>query len=197
MLIIRKAMPEDSQSFVNLFLLSAPYFPIVFGKNIVYNLWELFQRRKNLFSYEHTFFAEIDGERAGMLLGYDWNTKNRENLNTGLMLLRFGGFKMLLLTPTYLKFNNTVGQFEKGEYYISNVAVYEIFRGKGVGRLLMQLAEDEAKNCGSMKIVLDVERGNVNAINFYRSLGFEENVEFHISLEKGFCLNFLRMIKVL
>lgn len=54
----------------------------------------------------------------------------------------------------------------------------------------MQMAEEEVKRCGSKRIVLDVEEENVNAINFYGSLGFEEKVKFHIPLGRGICLYF-------
>jgi len=71
MFTLRRGVKEAVQGFLNLSLLLAHYFPEVFGKNIVYILGKLFLKR-NHFSYEHTIFAEFNGERAGMLLGYGW-----------------------------------------------------------------------------------------------------------------------------
>jgi hypothetical protein len=32
----------------------------------------LFCQNRNLFSFEHTYFAELKGRKAGMVLGYGW-----------------------------------------------------------------------------------------------------------------------------
>lgn len=197
MLYVRRGLSQEVQDFVNLFLISAPYFPKVFGEVIVDVLKKSFQEPGNLLSYEHTYFAEVSGEIAGMLLGYDWRVKSKENLKTGFLLLKLSGLKMFLMLDTYLKFNNTVGRLDKFEYYISNIATYEKFRGKGVGKALMSIAEKEAKRSGCMRVVLDVERENVKAIAFYKSLGFEEKERFDISINKGGVLSFTRMVKLL
>lgn len=197
MLCVRCGLSQDVQDFVNLFLISAPYFPKVFGEEIVNVLKKSFQDPGNLFSYEHTYFAEVNGEIAGMLLGYDWRAKSKENLKTGFLFLKFSGLKMFLRLDTYLKFNNTVGRLDKFEYYISNIATYEKFRGKGVGKALMSVAEKEAKRSGCRRVVLDVERKNVKSIAFYKNLGFEENERFDISIGKGEVLDFMRMVKLL
>jgi RimJ/RimL family protein N-acetyltransferase len=47
------------------------------------------------------------------------------------------------------------------------------FRGKGIGRKLMQRTIDAAFAFGLTRIELTVREGNVNAIALYRSLGFE------------------------
>ena len=197
MLTIRRGLPEDVQDFVKLFLLSSPYFPMAFGRRIINVLKTLFQRKKNLFSYEHTFFADFNDEKAGMLLGYDWKAKRRENIQTGLMILRFSGWDFFAKIDTYLKFNRTVGSLWAEEYYISNIATYENFRGKGVGKALMGSAEEEAQKCGCRKVVLDVEEENLSAIMFYKKLGFKEQERFLIYLSNGLELRFLRMVKLL
>ncbi len=46
------------------------------------------------------------------------------------------------------------------------------FRGKGIGRQLMQRAIDAAFAFGLTRIELTVREGNVNAIALYKSLGF-------------------------
>jgi len=197
MLRVRCGLTQDVQDFVNLFLISAPYFPKVFGEEIVNVLKKSFQDPANLFSYKHTYFAEVNGEIAGMLLGYDWRGKSKENLKTGFLLLKFSGLKMFLRLDTYLKFNNTVGRLDKFEYYVSNIATYENFRGMGVGKALMESAEEEAWKYGCRKVVLDVEEENLSAIMFYKKLGFKEQERFLIYLSNGLELRFLRMVKLL
>jgi len=46
-------------------------------------------------------------------------------------------------------------------------------RGMGYGRSLMQAMEDEFRRMGCVEAVLEVEAGNIPAINLYRSLGYE------------------------
>jgi ribosomal protein S18 acetylase RimI-like enzyme len=47
------------------------------------------------------------------------------------------------------------------------------FRGKGIGRKLMQRAIDAAFEFGITRIELTVRESNVNAIALYKSSGFE------------------------
>jgi ribosomal protein S18 acetylase RimI-like enzyme len=47
------------------------------------------------------------------------------------------------------------------------------FRGRGIGRQLMQTTIDAAWQCGMTRIELTVREHNANAIALYKSLGFE------------------------
>lgn len=60
-----------------------------------------------------------------------------------------------------------------GEGYISNVAVMDDYRRRGIGRCLAQRLLDEAKRLGLERILLDVRVSNSAAIALYRSCGFE------------------------
>lgn len=88
MITIRKSNFDDKKDFAELILTSASFFPTLFSERIKDILQELFCYRFNLFSFEHVLFAEIDGEKAGMILGYDWQTKKRENLRTVFYYLK-------------------------------------------------------------------------------------------------------------
>ncbi len=86
MITVRKSTFDDNKDFAELVLISAPFFPILFGGKIKNILQDLFCYRSNLFSFEHVHFAEVDGKKAGMILGYDWQIKKRDNLRTGFLL---------------------------------------------------------------------------------------------------------------
>jgi len=195
MITLRKAILPDDKAFAELILISAPYFSILFGNRIETVLQELFHCRANLFSLEHVHFAEIDGERAGMILAYDWRVKNRENLRTGFLLFEKIGINILSKFLTLIKFNSSVGRLGDGDYYISNVATYSQYRGRGVGKRLIFKAEQEAKIVGAERIVLDVEKENISAINFYKKLGYNMIKEFSIVLQRNKILYFIRMTK--
>lgn len=64
-----------------------------------------------------------------------------------------------------------------------------------MGKRLILEAEEEAKMAGAERMVLDVERENISAINFYKKLGYKIIKEFSISLQSDKILHFNRMTK--
>lgn len=85
-IIIRKGRTENAQDFSQLILLSvATFFPSIFASNTEEVMRKIFQQTGNLFSFEHSYFIEVNGKIAGMALGYNWEQKRREELHTGLL----------------------------------------------------------------------------------------------------------------
>ncbi len=196
---IRKANISDTRYFSKLVILSAPYFPLLFGRKIKIVLEYLFSSSGNLFSHEHVYFGVINTKRAGMILSYSWQTKKKENLRTGLLLFillfRYIGIDILNKLPVMMKFNATVGKLNEEEYYISNIAVFHEFRRRGIGKKLMLIAENNARISNAKRVVLDVERDNISAITLYKQLGYQIVEEFSIPLNRYETLYFYRMIK--
>ena len=58
------------------------------------------------------------------------------------------------------------------EGHITNIAVREDLRGKGLGRLLTEGLKQYAANLGVIYMTLEVRRSNIVAQNLYKSLGF-------------------------
>jgi len=195
MISVRRSTFQDHKDFGELVLISAPYFPILFGDKVRTLLQDLFRCHSNLFSFEHVYFSEVDGKKSGMILGYDWKAKKRENLRTGFLLFKKIGVSILGKSLSLKRFNATVGRVYDGTYYISNIATYPQYRGRGVGKRLMLEAEREAKMVGAEGIVLDVEEENIGAIKFYKGLGYEMIEHFSIPLQRGKILHFNRMKK--
>lgn len=61
-----------------------------------------------------------------------------------------------------------------GEGEISNVAVAEKYRRKGIGRKLMEYMLKEAPSFGIGDLTLEVRVSNTPAISLYESLGFHK-----------------------
>lgn len=172
-IIVRKGLPEDAQDFANLMLLSAPtLFFNIYGPEAKSVIRYLFRQRKNLFSFEHSYFIEKDGVKAGMIIGYDWKTVRDEKWRTGLLLIKYMRYKFFAKILLLLKAKNIVGKVEDNEYYISNVAVYPEFRDNKLGTNLLSKIEKEAKRCNAEKSTLDVETNNQNAIRLYKRIGY-------------------------
>lgn len=191
--LLRNARQEDGADFARLLLISAPYFPWLWGVKTPLVLSRLFSLRSHLFSFENTVFAEINGRIAGMMLGYDFITKQHQNLRTGLLLFTRLGIFMLKKLPVLLKFNTTVGQIRPKEYYISNLAVYPPYRGQGIGEKLLRNAETTARTHNCRQVTLDVEQENTAALRFYQRLGYQQVTEFSVRLNPQIALKFLRL----
>ncbi len=195
---IRKALPTDAEDFAVLVLMSAPsLFPTIYGKDVSDVMRHLFCRSCNLFSFEHTFFAELGGRKAGMVLGYDWKVKGRENWQTGSLLFEKmrGTFRRKL--SLLMKFENVIGVVKEREYYISNIAVYPEYRTAGIGTRLIFVGEEEAKKYGAKRVILDVEVENTGAFRLYKRLGYSVASESTVQLRGGKSFSFYRMCKEL
>ncbi|MCK5757452.1 MAG: GNAT family N-acetyltransferase, partial [Clostridiales bacterium] len=126
---------------------------------------------------------------------YSWQEKRRENLKTGFLLIKKLGSGLLRKSLVLKKFNTTVGRLCKGEYYLSNIAIYPRFRGKGLGKELISEFEKRARTLDVEKIILDVEKDNLVALSFYKNLGFTTVSEFSIFLQMDKTLFFNRLAK--
>ena len=189
--------PEEAEHFAELMEMSAPeYFPDLLGRKFKELFRALFLEEENLFSHEHVIFAVYENRIAGMLLGYDWKAKEREEKRTGWLMLKALGFDFLRQLPAFISAASGSGKLEEGDYYISNVAVYPEFRGKGIGKVLMLKAEELAEQSGARRVALDVEKDNENAIRIYKRLGYSIEREHSIELG-GKKYRFYRMVKEL
>ena len=56
---------------------------------------------------------------------------------------------------------------------INDINIASANRGKGVGKALMKLVEDEARRCATVRIRLHVFHTNQIAKNLYLAMGFE------------------------
>jgi GNAT superfamily N-acetyltransferase len=59
---------------------------------------------------------------------------------------------------------------------IHDLAVVPGYRGKGIGRALLQAAEHRAREKGCCKLTLEVQDDNARARALYRSFGFDDFV---------------------
>ena len=75
-----------------------------------------------------------------------------------------------------------LGGFDGVRGWIHHLAVVASQRRKGIGRALMQSAEEGLKTLGCPKVNLQVRATNIAVVAFYRSLGY--NVEDRASLGK-------------
>jgi len=173
---IRPATPNDALHIGRLTLASAEEFlPALFGPRIARALERLAAGRGTLFSHEHAWVAETEDAVAGMLLGYTGREKAGQDPRTGAALFMALGPGILARLGRLTAARTAVSFVAPREFYLSNVAVYPEFQGRGIGALLIGHAQRQAAGEGAQAIVLDVEADNNGAVRLYGRLGFRSD----------------------
>jgi len=175
--------------------MSAPFYTTLFGHDSERVLTSMFRHKRNLFSYEHTLAAESGGELAGMLLCYDYVAKQSESIPTALALFRELKSDMLLKLPVLISYYSVMDIVRKGDFYLNNLAVYPEHRGKHIATSLISAAGDEAKCEKAVRLTLEAEKENIDAVRLYEKLGFSTYAETRVRVLGD--TNFLRMSKPL
>ncbi len=120
-----------------------------------------------------------------MIVGYSHDYARRCRINTGRLLLRKIGLCRLL---AMVKIDRTLGRHSKGDFYLSNIAIYPKFRSMGLGKKLVEYTFKIAKQQGCGRIILDVEKQNDLAKALYKRMGFEKIGESRIKIHNSeFC----------
>ncbi|WP_375450904.1 GNAT family N-acetyltransferase [uncultured Devosia sp.] len=109
------------------------------------------------FNWRSAFMAEVDGEIAGMLLGYR-KADARESLSDDLWA------PMVPIEQLEAEAN--------GLWFISMVGVHKAWRGRGAGSALLDRAETEARVTQAKGQALIVEDANSGARKLYEGRGF-------------------------
>ena len=172
--VTRKGKPEDAEDFSQLALFTAPTFlPYLFGSDVRNSMKKLFQCKRNYFSFEHSYFIELNGKIAGMALLYSYEEKKREYSRTFLLGLKYLKWHFFAQLSPFLKSERIMAQITEGDCYLAFIAVYPEFRGRGLGTKLLGVIEEEAKRIGSRRVALDVEISDEGAIKLYKRLGYD------------------------
>ena len=129
----------------------------------------------SLFSRDNILIDEDDGIVRGLILAYparDMIKISLRMLKSIPGLLRIRGFKCFVKIMSRMGLNRYFPGTEDDELFISNLAVLEEHRGRGIGSALLQKAEDIACENHLEKLSLYVEVDNTNAIRIYEKFGF-------------------------
>lgn len=123
---------------------------------------EIARSEATQYSYRFALVAEVDGQMAGAIVGYD---------GAQLHSLREGTFA--ILRECIGRVPTIDDECEVGEYYLDSVGVLPQFRGLGVGRALVEALCQRAFDEGALRVGLLVDYANPEAEVLYASLGFE------------------------
>lgn len=201
--IIRLPNDNELNQCVQLIEISGPnLYPYIFSVSgeqlsaVIFN----FLHMKGMYSKENIKIGESNGLVQGMCLAYPAKHIRKMALKMLLdipLYIKTFGMKHLLVMLFRLKLNKYFPKTYDDEYFISNIAVYKEYRGKGIGTSLLETIERDAQKEGILKISLFVEIENNAAIKFYLSNGFIEKgrIELPNKYNRYNLYGFIKMIK--
>lgn len=195
-IIIRRGRLEDAQDFSELALHTGPeLLPALFGANVK-DVWtKAFRHPRSCFSYEHSHFIEVNGKTEGMALAYSYDRKRKEEIRSLLLILRYLKWGILKQIAYLSRSGAIIAQIDKGDYYISNIAVYPDLRCRGYGTKLLEILEGEAKAAGCTRLVLDVETDNEKAVRLYERTGYIIEMKSPVLRTRERDFEFFKMVK--
>ena len=165
MIRIRKATIEDVA-----YIAEGIYHAFLLEDEALYNQWirtlkEVCAQEDTHYSYRNTWIAEVEGERAGMMIAVngEYYREQRDRMYPqlkGLFDIAFGE-----------GWDDMEDEAKAGEFYIDSLAVSLPYRNQGVGTALIEKAKEMAKEQGIGVVTLAVEPTNP-AKKLYRKLGF-------------------------
>ncbi|MEG0448646.1 MAG: GNAT family N-acetyltransferase [Lysinibacillus sp.] len=163
---IRQAHPQDVTTVVPLIIeaigdianrLTGEEQPAA----ITRELSTLFQREDNRHSYLNTFVATEDDTLLGILVLYNGKEAIEMDANLVKWLEAKNAPSMTIDAEAHID-----------ENYVDTICVAPQARGKGIGTLLLQFAEQKTKELGFSKLSLNVETQKERAIHLYERTGY-------------------------
>lgn len=131
------------------------------GENYIEVVEEIVLSEGTQYCWLGALIAEVDGEVAGAVVGYDGGELQRLREGTFSIIRKRAGFTPSISDET-----------EAGEYYLDSVAVLPHFRGLGVAHSLIEAFCERAHSEGHNRVGLIVDEENPQAQRLYTSLGF-------------------------
>ena len=162
--IIREARKDEAPVIAELLMMAWPVEDIMASNGISYKelhetVTTIVSLPATIYSYEHTFVAEVDGRVAGAMCGYD---------GADYQKLKQPIVDALGADSEFARLQET----EAGEYYLDSVGVHPDFRGRGIGSKLFeaQIARAAEQGHGRVGLIVDVDKPEAEAL--YERLGF-------------------------
>lgn len=118
---------------------------------------------KSMYSWNKAIIARVDGEPVGCLVAYPGDGYEQIREYTWSRLWNDADPETIKATEieTY-----------PGEYYLDSLAIRPEFRGRGIGKLLIEAAIERGRKLGyrTFALIVSIEKPRLQA--YYESLGF-------------------------
>ena len=165
MITIRRAEKKDAA-----YIAEGIFRAFLLEDEGIYNQWirtlkDVCAQEDTHYSYRNTWIAEVDRERAGMMIAVDGEhyREQRDKMYPQL--------KELFDVAFGKGWDEMEDEAKAGEFYIDSLAVSLPYRNQGVGTALIEKAKELARELGIAVVTLAVEPQN-RAKKLYEKLGF-------------------------
>jgi len=193
--LIRPARPEDAPVVAQLmYYASANYMLAFFGKpesKAISVLRRMFPLPRHTSSYTYAFVAQEQGDIVGSFSGFDgksWRVSARASWMYGpIWFAVTPPWQIPRMIAALGDFNKVMPLISNEEYYIEHLAVLPEKRGQGIGKQLIEFAENQARAKGLKRVTLSVEVENEGARRLYERLGFQT---IEVVADPSYCRRF-------
>ena len=155
---------------------SAPYSRFVYDDEVQAQALRALLFERGLCEFSRPFGRVLlEGDRVlGMMACLEARPLNERRLQAALTLARSGALQRHPSLQRRLQLaRQTLLQPRPGELYLSRIAVEAAQRGRGLGHVLMERLDQEARARGCHALVLEVAPGSEVALSLYRARRFE------------------------
>jgi ribosomal protein S18 acetylase RimI-like enzyme len=172
------------------------FFRFMLGKQAAQIIATAYIQPSHDLSFQNVTFAERNNVVVGMVSGY---TSEQHRHSTRKPLKQAAGkskIRMRIVLVLFAPLMRIIDSIADGDFYVQAIAVAKEQRGGGIGSILADYIEGQAKARGATRLSLDVSSSNVGACRFYRNRGMAVTSQWpkHIHIPK---LKFYRMAKTL
>ena len=163
---IRQGRPEDAPLLAELVNYAGEGMPLYLWGRMAEpgeTAWDVGRRRagrpSGSFSYTNAHIIELDGEVAGLLMGYEV-PPDPEPIPADMPAMFIPLRELENLAPD--------------TWYVNVLAVMPKYRGRGNGSRLLGLADEISRNCSKPGMSVIVADNNTGARRLYERLGYRE-----------------------
>ncbi len=157
-LIIRPALKEDAELIAKVITMAINTDE---GNQLFPVFCELASREFSQYSYHNCLVAEVDALPVGAIVGYDGARLSELREPIFELIDKYIGKSIVIEDET-----------QPGEFYVDSFAVFQEWRGKGLGKQLLLSMMKKAASDGHKRVGLLVDQENPRAEKLYQSLGF-------------------------
>jgi ribosomal protein S18 acetylase RimI-like enzyme len=174
---LRPAIAADVDWAVPLLLATGPaLFSYVFASapdQTALILQQAFIRPQHAFSYEHTQVVEVQEQPAGLMVSYPGFIKRQadekvQQVMAGILPLR----KLPRILVNLADLTRIKQDVAPQEYYILGLSISPEFRNQGLGRYLLNQAENQSRTYDCSGLCLDVTYTNTLAKALFERVGY-------------------------
>ena len=172
------------------------FFRFMLGRRSTEIITKVFSRSDHDLSHQHVTFAERDGDIVGMVSGYTAEQHRRSSRQALKLAAGQWNWRPRIVLVLFAPLMRAIDSIADDDFYLQAIAVDNELRGEGLGSILMDSLEEQARASGATRLALDVSAKNQGARRFYDRRGFAVESQWPKRLRIR-ALTFYRMTKAI